>query len=74
MLSKIKPLKVKTNFKHNRTDTKGRFLSLEFETAFVIGIYAPNSSADGKFMAQKLSFFKDLGEYFDSIKPTGKKM
>jgi exodeoxyribonuclease-3 len=74
VLSKIKPIAVKTNFQHNRTETRGRFLSVEFEHFFVVAIYAPNSHATAKFLPNKLRFNEYLEQYLQSVRPTGKKV
>ncbi|MFW5853533.1 MAG: exodeoxyribonuclease III [Patescibacteria group bacterium] len=72
ILSKIKPLKIKTDFGQSLLSTEGRIIQLEFKNFILLNIYFPNGGGGQARLEYKLKFFSQFLTYIKKqtkIKP-----
>jgi exodeoxyribonuclease-3 len=71
-LTKIKPLKVITNFDIEKFDIEGRIIITEFSSFILFNIYFPNGKKNKERLEYKLDFYNTFLKYVDNIKNKGK--
>ncbi|OMJ21829.1 DNA-(apurinic or apyrimidinic site) lyase [Smittium culicis] len=67
VFSKIKPLKVTKKLGIPEFDNEGRFISLEFETFYLVAAYVPNSGMKLERLDKRREFDAKMNEYLTSL-------
>ncbi|OMJ17753.1 DNA-(apurinic or apyrimidinic site) lyase [Smittium culicis] len=67
VFSKIKPLKVSKKLGIPEFDNEGRFISLEFETFYLVAAYVPNSGMKLDRLDSRREFDAKMNEYLTSL-------
>lgn len=67
IISKIKPIKVRKKLGHERFDSEGRFIQLEFEKFIFINSYMPHGRRDKKDLPYKSEIYDFLIRYLSNL-------
>lgn len=67
ILSKIKPLKVKTDMEIAVHDNEGRVLCLEYDAFFLVNVYVPNSGSELKRLEYRQQWDLDFFNYLKNL-------
>lgn len=66
--TKLKPNHIETSIGHDRFDSQGRMLRLDFDDFTLFNFYIPNGARDKRDIPYKLEVYEQLLEMFDEIK------